>query len=281
MGEESERDLSGLLEDVRYDLIPFEGFEDALLQLPSGASVAITLAPELGVERTVERAELASEQGFEVAPHIAARFIRDEEHLDEIAGRLAEAGVTDIFVPGGDRETAMGPFDSAYDLLVALEELGYTFEEVGIGGYPTGHDFIDQTVMDRAIERKTQFATYIVTQLCFDATAIREWIQRTRSRGIDLPVEPGIPGVVSYPRLMRMAWKYGVASPLRFVRKTTGLRRFLIELARSRGRYAPDTLVDGLAPIAGDPEVNLARLRFYTFNQTGMTESWRRNRLPH
>jgi len=268
--------VGAALSDVTFDMLPAEGFEEALTHVPDGARIAVVLTPEVGIEPTVERTEQARELGYEVVPHVAPRFIEDRDELADIATRLTDAGVTDIFVPGGDRDEPLGEFASAYEMLLALEELGVSFEEVGITGYPTGHDSIDDATLMDAMDRKTPYATYLVTQLCFDAEAILSWIEGVRDRGIDLPVEVGIPGVMHYRRLMTLARKWGIAGPIGFIRKTTGFASFLREFVGSGGKYRPTEMVETLAPYWGDSECDIRRLRLYTFNQTQDTESWRR-----
>jgi methylenetetrahydrofolate reductase (NADPH) len=270
---------SSLLSDPRYELMPFDSFEGQMERLPDGAEIAITASPQLGLEATVEWSERAAARGYEPVPHVAARYVRDGDHLDEIAGRLVEAGVTDVFVPGGDREDPIGEFESAHDLLVALDDLGYAFENVGITGYPEGHDFLDDRALADAMEKKTPYATYVTTQLCYDPEAIREWIEVVRDRGIDLPVEVGIPGVMKYQKLLNISQKVGVGDSVRFLRKTSGILGFVRQLVGSRGKYTPDDLVDGLAPYADDPEYAIRGLHIYTFNQAADTETWRRSRL--
>ena len=260
--------VSRLLSDIRYELMPFESFEGQLDHLPAGATIAITTSPQLGLEATVEWAERAADRGFAVSPHIAARYVRDRTHLDEIAGRLTDAGITDVFVPGGDREEPVGEFDSAYGLLAALDEMGYEFEEVGITGYPEGHAFLDDETLADAMERKAPYATYVVTQLCYDPETVVEWVETIRERGIDLPVEVGIPGVMKYQRLLSISRKVGVGDSIRFLQKTTGIVGFVRQLVGSRGKYAPDKLIDGLAPYADDPGSGIRWLHLYTFNRT-------------
>ncbi len=272
-------DLAAFLSDVTFDMMPSEEFAGALDPLPDGARIAVVLTPDVGIEPTVENTEIAAERGYDVVPHVAARFIEDRDELDEVAGRLEEAGVTDVFVPGGDRDEPVGEFASAHELLVALEELGYSFPEVGIGGYPTGHDSIDDATLLEAMDRKAAHATYVVTQLCFDADAILEWTGGIRERGVDLPVEPGVPGVMDYRRLMSLSRRWGIAGPLRFIKKTTGVFGFARAMIGSAGRFDPTEMVETLAPYYRDPEYDLHRLRLYTFNQTDDTESWRRERL--
>ena len=268
-----------LLRDARFELMPFDSFDDELTYLPDGATIAITTSPQLGIERTVERAEQAAADGYEPVPHIAARYVEDTDHLKEIARRLTEAGVTEIFVPGGDREEPVGEFESAYQLLVALDETEYSFEEVGITGYPEGHEFLDEETLRTEMDKKAPYATFIVTQICYDPDAVIEWIEKIRGRGVDLPVEVGIPGVMKYSRLLQISRKVGVGDSVKFLRKTTGVVDFVRQIVGSRGTYKPDELVDGLGPYADDEEYRISGIHIYTFNQTTDTEDWRRGRL--
>jgi methylenetetrahydrofolate reductase (NADPH) len=271
--------VEALLTGARFELMPFDSFSDEITHLPDDATIAITTSPQLGIGATIERTEEATAQGYEVVPHIAARYVEDEAHLEEIARRLTEAGVTDIFVPGGDREEPAGEFESAYGLLSALEDTEYSFEEVGITGYPEGHEFLDEETLAEAMAEKEPHATYIVTQLCYDPETVLEWIEAIRDRGVELPVEVGIPGVMNYQRLMQISKKVGVGDSIKFLKKTTGVLGFVKQLVGSRGTYEPDDLIDGLAPYVDDERYGIRGVHIYTFNQTPDTESWRRNRL--
>lgn len=268
-----------LLADPSYELMPFDSFGDQIEHLPSGATVAVTTSPQLGLEATVEWTEKAALRGYDVIPHLAARYVEDRSELESIVDRLEAAGVTDIFVPGGDREEPKGEFSSAYELLVELDELGHPFEDVGITGYPEGHAFLDDEVLADAMRRKEPYATYIVTQLCYDPRAVVEWIERIRSRGVELPVKVGIPGVLKYQRLLQISRKVGVGDSVQFLQKTSGILGFVRQFIGSRGKYTPDKLIDGLEPYTDDPEYALEGVHLYTFNQTPDLESWRTDRL--
>ena len=271
--------VADLLTSPRFELMPFESFEEQMRNLPDGAHIAITTSPTLGLEATVEWTEKAATQGYEIVPHIAARYVEDSAHLDEVAGRLTDAGVTDIFVPGGDREEPAGEFESAYDLLSTLAALDHSFESVGITGYPEGHAFLDDRTLVDAMEKKEPYATYIVTQLCYDPDAVLDWVEEIRERGIDLPVEVGVPGVMKYQRLLGISQKVGVGDSVRFLRKTSGVLGFVRQIIGSRGKYTPDDLIEGLAPYAEDPEYGIRGVHIYTFNQVPDTEAWREGRL--
>ena len=271
--------VQALLAEPRFELMPFDSFGDQIEHLPAGATITITASPTLGLEATIEWTEKASDRDFELVPHVAARYVEDADHLADIVERLKAVGVTDIFVPGGDREEPIGEYESAHDLLVALDDLGYEFENVGITGYPEGHEFLDEATLAEAMDAKAPYATYIATQLCYDPQAIVDWIDTIRARGVDLPIEVGIPGVMKYQRLLQISRKVGVGDSMKFLRKTSGILGFVRQLVGSRGTYEPDELVDGLAPHVGDEHYDIRGLHIYTFNQTPDTEEWRHRRL--
>jgi methylenetetrahydrofolate reductase (NADPH) len=271
--------MTTLLADPRYELMPFDSFGDQLEHLPDGATVTITASPTLGLEASIEWSERAAERGYEVVPHVAARYVEDANHLREIVERLDAAGVTDVFVPGGDREEPIGEYSSAYELLVALEDLGYAFDDVGITGYPEGHDFLSDETLAESMTQKAPHATYITTQLCYDPTAITEWVASVRERDIDLPVQIGIAGALKYQRLLNISQRVGVDESVRFLKKTSGIIGFVRQLINSRGTYTPDVLVDTIDAAEGDPAMNISGLHIYTFNEVAATEAWRRKRL--
>jgi methylenetetrahydrofolate reductase (NADPH) len=93
-----------------------------------------------------------------------------------------------VFVVGGDRREPAGPYASGLELLQAMDDLGHDFMEIGVPTYPEGHSFIDETTLYQALRKKAAFATYTVTQMCFDGSVIATWLADLRGRGIGLPV---------------------------------------------------------------------------------------------
>ena len=271
--------ISRLVGDPRFELLPFMGFEEELTKLPEGAKVAITASPEKGLELTIDESVATAEKGFEVIPHIAARAVNGNGHVEEVTARLIDAGIEDIFVPGGDNEEPVGPYKSAYEMLTDLDERGIEFPDVGITGYPEGHPFIDDDTLEAELQKKEPYATYIVTQLCFDPNAIIRWVEDIRGLGIDLPVYVGIPGVMRYQRMLSISRKVGVGDSIRFVKKTTGILGFMRQLLGSQGHYKPDALVEGLAPYHGQERYGIEGIHLYTFNQVADSEDWRRELL--
>lgn len=271
----SREDVRELLSDPRFELLPFDGMRKQADYLPEGATVAVTASPEKGVDETIERSVWLADRGFDPSAHIAARAVRGQDHLEEIAETLQDAGIEDIFVPGGDNEEPEGPYDSAYALLTELEELGYEFEAVGITGYPEGHQFIEDATLWEHLEKKEPYADYVVTQMSFSSEAVLGWTREVRDRGIDVPVYVGVPGVMKYQRLLSISRKIGVGDSLSYLQKTTGVLDFIKQFLGSRGQFTPDDFVEGIASYQRDGSIGIDGVHLYTFNQAGDTEEWR------
>jgi methylenetetrahydrofolate reductase (NADPH) len=260
-----------ILSRPRFEILPTKGAEEQADHLPRDAKVAVTCSPAKGIESTLRLSERLLQRGFRVVPHIAARLVVGGAHLEEILRWFDEHNLREIYVIGGDAREPVGPYASALELLDAMSQLEHGIEEVGIGGYPEGHPLIDDVVLDRALLDKQPFASYVVTQLCFDAEAILGWVSGVRRKGIRLPVYVGLPGVVDRRKLLQISLKVGVGDSVRFLKKQTGLVGMLLK----SGGYSPDELVERLAPYAGDRHYDIAGLHLYTFNQVEITEQWR------
>ena len=266
---------SGILAEPRFEILPTKRAEEQAEHLPEDAKVAVTCSPTKGIESTLRLSERLLERGFRVVPHIAARLVSGRAHLEEILRWFDERSLREIYVIGGDAKEPVGPYASALQLLEAMSKLEHGLEEVGIGGYPEGHPLIDDDELDRALLGKQPFASYVVTQLCFDADAILAWISDVRRKGLWLPVYVGMPGAVDRKKLLQISLKVGVGDSLRFLKKQGSLVSMLLR----SGSYSPDDLVERLAPYAGDEHHDIAGLHLYTFNQVKNTEQWRQRML--
>lgn len=271
--------LRSLLLNPRYELLPFESFDEQIQYVPTGGTITITASPNKDIEATISRAIDLPELGYEVVPHIAARSVKGPDHLVDILEQLNRVDITDIFVPAGDLDEPEGPYESSIELLSAIEDLGFTFDNIGITGYPEGHPFLSEDVLNESMLEKEPYATYIVTQYCFDPNAVISWIESIRTRGIELPVYVGVSGVMKYQKLLQISQRVGVGDSIRFLHKTTGIVDFIRQIIGARGTYTPDRLLDGLVPIVDDPRYDLAGLHIYSFNQVEDTERWRSQKL--
>jgi methylenetetrahydrofolate reductase (NADPH) len=266
-------DVFRSLERVRFEILPVPGVDEQLAYLPEGATVTVTSSPTRGIDATFELCARLAARGFRVVPHLAARLVRDRAHVRRLLARLDALGLREVFVIAGDAPEPAGPYEGAAGLLLAMADIGHDLEEVGITGYPESHAFIPDDATIRAMAEKVPYATYIVSQICYDPGVIARWIGDVRARGVALPIHLGIPGVVNRARLLRISTRVGLGDSLRYLRNQSGV------VARLAAGYTPTELVSGLAPLVADPDSGVHGWHLFTFNEVGKTEQWRRELL--
>lgn len=174
---------------------------------------------------------------------------------------------------GGDAKDR-NEFHDALALLRAIDELGSSFERIGIAGYPEGHPSIPEERLVAALLEKQGFASYVTTQMTFDADAISSWIRSVRAAGVTLPIHVGLPGAAKLRKLVGIAARIGVGGSIRYLGKN---RQVLAALFRRS--FTPDRLLRGLGPTLSDPDANVEALHLFTFNQVEPTVAWQRRAL--
>ena len=263
------------LEKSYMEIIPVPGIEDRVSPLPSDMYLAVTCSPTKGVDETLELSEKLIGKGFKVTPHIASKCVSGEKHLEIIIKKLDELGIDRIFVPGGDRPEPMGDFSNASDLLRSLKKIGHNLKKIGMAAHPEGHPDVSNEVLMEALEEKKDLADFIVTQMCFDAKILNDWMVEIHNKGIDLPVWVGLPGVIERGRLLKTSLRIGVGDSLRFLRKKS---QVATELMKS-SVYNPDDLLKDITEQNDTNQSNLAGYHIYCFNQIETTETWRRSAI--
>lgn len=256
-----------LLGHARFEVLPLPGAADQVASLPADGAVTVTCSPRRGLEPTLALVEELAAAGRRAVPHLAARQIRDERHLAAVVRRLHAAGVTDVFVVGGDAPVPLGDFDSGLGLLGALAAIGAPFDRVGVPAYPEGHPAIDDDTLLAVLAAKQRHATYLVTQMSFDAAAILPWLRGMRAAGVTLPAYLGLPGLVEPATLLRTALRIGVGDSRRFLSSHRRFARGL--LARHLTGDLASALAAGVTPADGVLGVHL-----YTFNRITPTAAW-------
>jgi methylenetetrahydrofolate reductase (NADPH) len=264
-----------LLAHPRYEVLPFGDVEHAVLeQVPVDVTLTVTVSPRKGIEHTLELTERLMAHGYVVVPHLSARLVQDSAHLAEILARVDEIGAHDVFVVAGDADEPAGEFTGAASLLEAMAEIGHRFEEVGITGYPESHPFISDETTIQAMFEKARFATYIVSQICFEPAVTAGWVERVWDRGTRLPIYIGIPGAVPRTKLLRISKTIGLGASARFLSRHRGW----VAHAIRPGGFSPDPLIDGLETSLAQPERKIAGFHIFTFNDLADTEQWRQRR---
>ena len=149
--------LKSAFENLGYEVIPFKKTEEQVLEnVPKDVRLTVTASPAKGQDATVDLTVKLAGHGYSVAPHLSAQQVRDRAHLADLVARCREAGITDVFVVGGDPTDTPTEFKHAHDLLVALHELDHGFTDIGIGGHPEGHPAVSEEVLFQALKDKAR-----------------------------------------------------------------------------------------------------------------------------
>lgn len=262
---------------ARFEILPLGRGEQEAAQLPGPTRLTVTCSPRHGPDRTVEVGARLAALGHIVTVHVAARMVRDEEHLDRLLADIAQAGIDDLFLIGGDTPEPTGRYSSAVELLPVICGHARRPRTIGIAAYPEGHPLIDPPTLAGALAQKSELADYLTTQLCFDGRTVLSWVEDARRHGLTLPVLVGMPGAIDPRKLLEISMRIGVGPSLRFMRKQRGLRNLL----GGQSAAAADRLYDALAPRVGKPDLNITGFHYFTFNQLLATWNWEREKRYH
>ncbi len=274
--ETSRQGLIAFLRTPRYEVLPTESVEELVVaHVPKEVTLTITASPRRGLDATVSLAESLAKHGYQVVPHISARLIRDQAHLNEVLARVAAIGRREVFVVAGDAKEPAGDFPDSVSLLEAISAEPHGLREIGITGYPERHSFIEDDLTIQAMWDKRRLATYIVSNLCFDPRTVKKWVARVRRRGVQLPIHIGLAGVADPGKLLRVSTRIGLSDSARFLR---GHSNWFMRMVQPGG-YDPERFASGLLPDLAAPERKVAGLHFFTFNEIEATERWRQETL--
>ena len=202
-------DVTPVEDRARFEVLPLPGIVEEAARLPRPIRIAVTCSPKQGPDRGVEVAAGLRGLDHSVTVHVAARMVRDRDHLGRLLASLTDAGVDNLFLIGGDIEDPVGEYSSAGDLLPLVVDHAQRPGLIGVAGYPEGHPLISAEEFERVLRDKSRLTDYVVTQMCFDLEALRTWIVSQRERGMELPIVIGMPGKVARRKLLTMSARIG------------------------------------------------------------------------
>lgn len=263
-----------VFQNSRFEIIPFASVLNKLQHVPVNSNLTITCSANKSIEDTLDLVKtiLDYPTNLKVIPHIAARMVRDESHLDTILSQLKTLSISDIFIPGGDVTPPKGNYHSSEDVIKALANKSHHLTNIGITGYPEGHAILSDSVLWESLVAKSAYANYIVTQMCFDADAIHKWIKQLRQHDINLPVYIGIPGIVERKKLLEISMRIGVGASISFLKKQSG---FFKQIFRFKSfQSSTESIISQLLNTQTTENLNIRGFHIYTFNQIKPTFEW-------
>jgi methylenetetrahydrofolate reductase (NADPH) len=167
--------------------------------------------------RSLEVAEAIKQSGHEALPHITCVGSGRDE-IEKFVCGCVERGAENILALRGDFpagwEGTQGDFNHADELLEFLRE---KFPELcfAVAGYPEKHT--SASSFEKDIEhlksKQTKGAQFIITQLCHDVDAYKDYVDRIRRAGVHIPVVAGLMPVLNRDVIIRITLQNGCSIP--------------------------------------------------------------------
>lgn len=275
MNHATQKAMARALEQSYLEIIPAPGIEDRLQPIEEGTYVSITCSPVHGIDPTLELMDSLANRNLKLIPHVAARVVKDRQHLRDILARIEGAGVNSVFCPGGDAPEAFGIYGSSIQMLRDMADIGHDIEEVGVASHPEGHALVDDDTLVNILLEKQEIANYLVTQMCFDPLLLVNWLRAIREAGVTLQAWIGLPGVADRGKLFKLSMRIGVGQSAKLLLRQKDLLKKMLQLKP----YQPDELLAGLEPYIEDDFLNIPGFHLFSFNDIERTEQWRRDAI--
>ncbi|CAH1117430.1 unnamed protein product [Phaedon cochleariae] len=195
------------------------------------ATLLLKMAPRLcsvtwhaqSVEEGMPAVRLAGqlrEQGHEVLLHLAGRNL-NEGQVVEILDEVKRLGVRNLLVLQGDpshfleKDDAKCDFPYASHLVKFIQEKYGHYFVIGVAGYPEKQPKSENQEEDyNYLEMKVSCgADFIITQACYTLERLTTFVKRCRSKGIHVPITPGIFIISSFKTLKAMSKFCGISIP--------------------------------------------------------------------
>jgi methylenetetrahydrofolate reductase (NADPH) len=264
--------IVALVQGASLELMPRDkaAVDRCIEKAVPGSEVFIARVPGDAHGATVATATLLRKAGFDPIPHVGARYFENQAALDDTLARLVgEAGVDKILCIAGDLDHAAGPYPASTDVIATGLLPKHGIKRVGIAGYPEGHGKIALPVLAEHMAKKLDLLAeqniqaLIVSQFCFEAAPVVDFIARVRARGVTAPIRVGLAGPASITTLTRFALRCGVGNSMRALTSGRGITRLLTEAG-------PEEVVASLAKA----KLGFEALHFYTFGGVSKAADW-------
>jgi methylenetetrahydrofolate reductase (NADPH) len=244
----------------------------------AGIDVTITFLPGDNFRSNVDTARALRRAGFNPVPHIAAREIASREGLNDFVARLrSEADVRRVLLIAGDVAAAKGPFKSSRDVAATGLLEAHGISRVSIAGHPEGHPFLGEAATFAGLQawrdwsRETRMRVDVVTQFCFEAAPILQFLHQLDARGIDLSVVIGLAGPATPATLTKFALRCGIGNSMRALRGQIGrFGRLLVDTG-------PDDVMHGLEAAPREATASISGFHIFPFGGLRKARNWLRD----
>lgn len=282
-----------LVQHMRYELFPTKYINNVIKYLPANSCVSVTSSTKHGVEETQALTMQLLAQGHNVCPHFAARLITGTQQTKQLADWIRNNGIKNVFIVAGDAKDAKYYTDS-FEFIDSFLSFNPEVQCVSFAIYPDGHpmmtekDGIDYALGKEKLIFDHGVCSEAVSQMCFDGDKIIKYVKGLREKDFASPIYIGIPGIISYSKLLSFGATLGISDSLQFLSQNMSMMSSFL----SPSLYDPSKLVRQLAeatissnlPDNGAEwsdvkekrrhELNIKGVHAFTFNSTESTAAW-------
>ena len=219
-------------------------------------------------KKTVEVAShIQNGQGTTALAHLTCIDSTKEQVKSQLA-RLREQGIENIMALRGDKPknfTETSSYAHAIDLVTEIRSAGGFC--VGGACYPEGHMECPHKAEDIGYLREKVNAgcDFLTTQMFFDNNVYYNFLYRTLSAGIQVPIIPGIMPIINANQVRRSQELSGATMPPRFLAIADKFAENPLAMEQAGIAYATDQIVDLVAN-------GVKHIHLYTMNRPQTAE---------
>jgi methylenetetrahydrofolate reductase (NADPH) len=212
-------------------------------------------------------------EGMEGAPHVSC-IGSTRTGMRDVLAEYRRHGIRHLVALRGDLPSGTvdaGEFRYASELVAFIREVTGDWFHIDVAAYPEFHPQSRNPIDDVAsFARKIEAgANSAITQYFFNPDAYWHFVDICQSRGIDVPIVPGILPIGSFTKLARFSDACGAEIP-RWMRRR--LEAFGDDVASIRA-FGVDVVTRMCGSLI---ERGAPGLHFYTLNQSSLTTTiWR------
>jgi methylenetetrahydrofolate reductase (NADPH) len=250
-----------------------EGLRSTVARLGDAAPSFVSVTYGAGGsdrERSFAAIDAVRSAGFDVAGHLTC-VGQTRSDVDVVIDRYASLGVSRIVALRGDPpggvgaayEPPAGGYQRTADLVHSIKDRGGF--DVAVSAYPERHPQspTDDHDLDVLAEKCAAGADKAITQMFFDNQQFLRFRDRAKSRGIDIPIVPGIFPIHSFPAVARFADRCGASIPERVVERFAGLD----DDAETTHKIATELANEQIAELAAH---GVDQVHIYTLNRADL-----------
>ena len=221
--------------------------------------------------------KLRNKRGFDVVAYIAGVGLGPED-IESVLARFSDLGVENVFAIRGDEPKGDAAFQPHPEALPHASDLIQFIKNrydfcVGAAGYPEGH--IEAESKDQDIDylklKQDCGAEYIIAQFCYDNNDFYDFIDRCKSKGVTVPILPGIMPIYSHTMLEKVAEVCGARIPEEVKRE---LDKISTEDKEAVQQFGIDYATKQCADLLNH---GVQGLHFYTMNRAASVDAVLKN----